>query len=54
MTTILLSFFVVAVLVGYYFDYKQNKENYKEKGQGKLYLFVIGAILLIILKKIFF
>lgn len=54
MKTIMALLFGVIVVIAYYFDYKHNKENYKEKGESKLYLIVIGIIILTLLKLIFF
>lgn len=50
----LLLIFVLAIVVGYYYDYRHNKENYEEKGQGTLYLIVIGGILLLLASIVIF
>jgi uncharacterized membrane protein len=50
----LLLIFLLAILVGYYYDYRHNKENYEDKGQGILYLIVIGGILLLLASMVIF
>lgn len=50
----MISFFIIAVLIGYIYDYRSNKAKYGEKGQAWLYLITIGTIVLLILKQIFF
>ena len=50
----LLLVFLLAILVGYYYDYRHNKENYEDKGQGTLYLIVIGGILLLLASMVIF
>ncbi len=45
----LLAAFLLAIAIGYYYDYRKNIEDYKEKSQGVLYLVAIGAILLLLI-----
>jgi hypothetical protein len=53
LATILSAAFVIAVAFAYYKDYKNHILIWGKK-TSKLYLFVIGTIIIVILKKIFF
>ncbi len=50
----MLDLFAIAVMIGYYVDYRHAKKNYGSKGQGTLYLVMILGILFIIVRNIFF
>ncbi|MES2617598.1 MAG: hypothetical protein V4613_06960 [Bacteroidota bacterium] len=45
----LFGLFFIALIIAYFYDYKKNKAIYKNKGQGKLYAFIIIAIILIVI-----
>lgn len=53
LATILSASFVIALAFAYYKDYKNHLKIWGKKDY-KLYLFVIGTIILVVLKKIFF
>jgi len=53
LATILSALFVIAVAIAYYKDYKDHIKIWGKKDY-KLYLFVIGTIAVVVLKKIFF
>ena len=44
-----LFFFTLAILIAYYFDYRKNKKDYKEKNQGKWYILIMISIICLLL-----
>jgi hypothetical protein len=54
MQSYLVDLFVIAVMIAYIIDYKRSIKNYGKKGQGILYLVIIGGIALIVLRRMFF
>jgi heme/copper-type cytochrome/quinol oxidase subunit 2 len=46
--------FILALLGAYYYDYRQNKVNYKSNGQGNLYMLVMAVIIIIILIVVYY
>ncbi len=53
LATILSALFVIAIAFAYYKDYKDHLKIWGKK-EYKLYLLVIGTIVLVVVKKIFF
>ncbi len=50
----MIDLFIIAVMIGYYIDYKNEKKIYGKAGQTGLYLIMIFGTLIIALKHIFF
>jgi len=54
LATILSALFVIALTIAYYKDYKDHLKIWGKKDYKLLYLFVLGTIAVVVLKKIFF
>jgi hypothetical protein len=54
MSKVLLDIFVLAVLIAYYIDYRNEKKLYGTKGRATLYILIVCAILFMVLRRIFF